>query len=195
MSDVQTILEAVKDDPQASAVIAVAAFAGLRVGEIAGLKWSDFDGKFLYIRRSVWRTNIGLPKTDGAVGAVPVLDILRDFLDTYRQSLKDPRHDDFMFAGSKKKRPLNLNNLARRTIIPALKKYEEEIQESIPWRYWHSFRAGLASNLYELGVDAGVIQNILRHVDLNMTMRYYVTVQNDISVAALQQISDWYKNL
>ena len=97
MSDIQTILEAVKDR-QASAAIAVAAFAGLRVGEIAGLKWSDYDGKYLYIRRSVWRTHIGVPKTESSVGAVPVIDVLRDIIDVYRANLKDPKWDDFMFA-------------------------------------------------------------------------------------------------
>ena len=93
------------------------------------------------------------------------------------------------------KRPLNLNNLARRVILPALKEYERELQESIPWLGWHSFRAGLASNLYSCQVPAGTIQNILRHVDIDTTMKHYVTVGNTESVDALQKISDWYKSI
>lgn len=46
------------------AVIAVAAFAGLRHGEIRGLWWEDDEGDLLNIRRSVWRTHLKYePKT------------------------------------------------------------------------------------------------------------------------------------
>ena len=40
------------------AVIAVAAFAGLREGEIRGQWWEDDEGHILNIQRSVWRTHV-----------------------------------------------------------------------------------------------------------------------------------------
>jgi hypothetical protein len=40
------------------AVIGVAAFAGLREGEVRGQWWEDDEGDILNIRRSVWRTHL-----------------------------------------------------------------------------------------------------------------------------------------
>jgi integrase len=86
--------------------------------------------------------------------------------------------------------PLNLDNLSRRKIIPALEKCavcqepEEEHQtdghefqrnKSLPkWHGWHAFRRGLATNLHQLGVDDKTIQSILRHSNVNITQNIYI---------------------
>jgi len=36
-------------------VIAVAAFTGLRRGEIEGLQWENYDGETLAVTRGMWR--------------------------------------------------------------------------------------------------------------------------------------------
>jgi hypothetical protein len=48
----------------------------------------------------------------------------------------------YIFAGEKRGTPLNLINLARRVVIPALKT------RGVPWKGWHEFRRGFGSNLY-----------------------------------------------
>src|SRR5207253_11522729 len=46
---------------------------------------------------------------------------------------------------------------------------------SLPvWHGWHAARRGLGSNLYHLGVPEKVIQAILRHSNVSITMTYYV---------------------
>jgi integrase len=45
--------------PVAKLVVATAALTGLRLAELRGLRWSDFDGENLHVRRSVWRTKVG----------------------------------------------------------------------------------------------------------------------------------------
>jgi hypothetical protein len=55
----------------------------------------------------------------------------------------------FIFAGERKGKPLNLENLAQRIMSPAL---------TDGWKGWHGFRRGLGSNLYNLGVPPKVIQ-------------------------------------
>ena len=57
----------------AHTVIAVAAFAGLRESEIRGIRWNDYDGAFLHVRRSVWRTHVGDTKTPESKNCVPVV--------------------------------------------------------------------------------------------------------------------------
>jgi integrase len=82
---------------RAVAVISGAAFAGLRLAEIRGLRWSDYDGQSLAIRRAVWRTHVGDTKNPTSAGSVPVLPILRRILDDHRAS---NRRKEALRAGS-----------------------------------------------------------------------------------------------
>lgn len=67
------------------AVIGVAAFAGLRKGEIRGQWWEDDDGDILNIRRSVWRTHLNdetkTHEDEEDPGVVPIIESLRVLLD------------------------------------------------------------------------------------------------------------------
>ncbi len=101
---------------------------------------------------------------------------------------------------------LNLDNLARRVIVPALsrcevcRKPEEEhkaeghlfkLDSSLPeWHGWHAFRRGLATNLHALGVDDKTIQAILRHSNVGLTMNVYVKSVNESQVTAMDALSE-----
>jgi len=67
----------------ARAVVAVAAFSGLRESELRGLQWEDYDGQFLHVRRAVWRTHVGDTKTIESKNAVPVIEPLRKILQIF----------------------------------------------------------------------------------------------------------------
>ena len=102
--------------------------------------------------------------------------------------------------------PLNLDNLVRRAIIPALRRcgiclkaksdhdatdHEFELDKSVPqWRGWHAFRRGLATNLHRLGVDDKTIQAILRHSNLSTTMNIYVKSVSDVQVEAMRRLEE-----
>lgn len=150
----------------AKTVCAVAAFSGLRESEIRGLMWSDYDGAYLHVRRSVWRTQISETKTEESTGLVPVIPALRKMLDAHK--LRNG-HGPYIFAGEKMNRPLHLDNLMRREIKPVLKER---------WHGWHAFRRGLATNLYNLGVKPEVAQTILRHADASTTRRHYIVLES-----------------
>jgi integrase len=63
-------------------------------------------------------------------------------------------------------------------------KYERD--ESLPeWHGWHAARRGLGTNLYRLGVPDKVIQAILRHSNVNITLGYYIKPQTDDVIAAM----------
>ncbi len=184
-------------------VIATAALTGLRLSELRGLRWGDFDGENLHVQRSVWRTHIGPPKTEISEGTVPVLPLLQKVLEKYRNGASD---DAYIFAGEKRGSPLNLHNLAARIIKPSIEKCLEcqksrsehkptddhkfDLSPRCVWKGWHAFRRGLASNLYSLGVQPKVIAAILRHSDIGTTLQFYVQTPTEESRDALQQIED-----
>jgi integrase len=165
----------------ARTVIAVAAFTGLRLSELRGLRWEDFDGSSIRVSRSVWRTHTGPTKNPASESAVPVLPFLQRVLEKHREKTGG---EGFIFAGERGSRPLNLPNLALREIRQVIES------KGLAWRGWHSFRRGLASNLYGLGVQPKIIQAILRHSDIGTTLAYYVAIPDSESRAALQKLDD-----
>lgn len=117
------------------AVIGVAAFAGLRLGEIRGQWWEDDEGEVLNIQRSVWRTHLKeeakTHEDDEDPGVVPIIGPLRLVLD----AIKPKNATGWMFPNAIGG-ALDLDNLADRVIKPVLKV------NGLKWKGWHGYRRG-----------------------------------------------------
>jgi integrase len=174
------VIEQILALPELSATarlaLAVAAFTGLRKGEIRGLTWLDYRQGELRVSRSVWHNHVTEPKTDRSKAPVPVVPRLATMLEAFR-SHSGRSHDGYIFQ-TRSRSPLDLDNLARREIKPIF------AVNQIPWFGWHAFRRGLATNLHSLGVDDKTIQGILRHSSLATTQAIYIkVVQSDVHAA------------
>ena len=162
------------------ALIGVAAYAGLRQGEIRGLWADDVRGDILVIRRTVWgaqqKDATKTSEDDVEPGVVPIIPQLRDLLNVVK-----PKHG-FVFVGFRRA-VLDLENLAYRVIRPVLKAH------GLVWHGWHAYRRGLASNLKQLGIDDVVIQAILRHSDVSTTRKHYIKTVPQVVTDAMQQLA------
>jgi integrase len=172
----------------ARTVVLTDALTGLRKGEIRGLEWQDFNGAELSISRSVWNSQVTGPKTARSKAPIPVVKQLADALNQHRARMGKLAAGPIFQASNGK--PLNLDNLVRRAIIPALQRcavcrqsksaherngHDFQLDTSLPrWHGWHGFRRGLATTLHQLGVDDKTIQAILRHSSVGLTMNVYV---------------------
>jgi integrase len=186
LKEIHSMIAALENEPVASAVIATAAFTGLRRAELRGLRWTDYRDGQLFISRTVWNTSErDKTKTIDAKAPVPVLPSLAKIL-------KPLRGEGYIFAGPKSGRPLNLANLARRVIVPKLTKAGVKC-----WSGWHGFRRGLATNLYELGEKESTIQSILRHADVKTTRRHYIKkiVVSKESKQAMNRLGQVFKKM
>jgi integrase len=148
----------------AKAMVSIAAFAGLRKGEMRGLRVSDYDGSSLMISRSAWKKHIGPPKGRRGSGAVPLIPTAAKVLDEYLASVSVKSYIFETFRGG----PGDLDYMVREVVRPTLKA------KKLPWYGLHAFRRGLATNLHELGVADIVIQAILRHSDVSVTRQAYI---------------------
>ena len=101
----------------------------------------------------------------------------------------DSRTRATSFMAPKANRPLNLANLARRVIVPTLREAGVQC-----WSGFHGFRPGLATNLYELGVEEPTIQAILRHADVATTRRHCFK-KNVVSKASLTAMNRLEKDI
>ena len=185
-------------------VVLTAALTGLRKGEIRGLEWEDFNGEELSVKRSVWNSTVNEPKTNRSKAPIPVVKQLAEALGAHKARAGKLAVGPIFQAGNKK--PLNLDNLARRVIMPALsrcgvcRKSEEEHKpeghvfkrdETLPhWHGWHAFRRGLATNLHAMGVNDKTIQAILRHSNIGLTMNIYVKSVSESQVSAMDALSE-----
>ena len=82
-------------------------YYGLRIGECLGLKWEDFDGKLLHIRRNFIQKSLEkgqiftTPKTANSIRDYPILDIFKEYVE------RKKRHDKctgFIFKPTKQKK-------------------------------------------------------------------------------------------
>jgi integrase len=201
LDEIKKILAAVGEP--AKIIVLTAAFTGLRKGEIRGLEWQDFNEKELSVRRSMWNSTANEPKTKYSKAPVPVVKVLADALEEHRERMGKLAAGPIFQAGNRK--PLNLDNLARRVIIPAIEKcircrkskaehltdgHMFELDKTLCWHGWHAFRRGLATNLHQAGVDDKTIQGILRHGNVNITMNIYVKSVAESQVNALDVLSE-----
>jgi integrase len=199
LRELETIV-AILPEPAAT-ICAVAGYAGLRRSEIRGLRWEDYDGDLLAVNRSVWEGFTSEPKTEKSKASVPVIPRLRGMLDAHKLACGNPKSGPIFANGAGK--PESLNNTLNRAILPVLNRcgvcresklshiaaevsHEYVRDGSLPkWCGFHAFRRGLATTLYDLGVDDFMIQQILRQSDVETTRRHYIKPMPQQSVAAM----------
>jgi hypothetical protein len=152
--------------------------------------------------RSIWNGHVTAPKTRKGCAPVPVIRQLAERLEMHRLRSGNPQTGP-IFANSLEK-PLSMNNLLKRAILPALDRCEQcrkpkaqhgkaDHQFKRDARYpelhgWHAARLGLGSNLYRLGVPEIVIQRILRHTNVSTTASYYIKSAADDVRNAMEKL-------
>jgi integrase len=156
---------------RSAAVVAVAAFTGLRKGEIAGLTWSQYRDGLLYVERSKWRSHLSNPKTKKSKSPVPVIAPLAKILERWRVTMGSP-DSGWMFGAL----PLDIENFDDRHIKPFTDN----------WRGWHAFRRGLSTTLHRLGVPDKDIQQILRHANVSVTQESYIKTTTSDALSAMR---------
>lgn len=169
----------------ARTVVALAAYTGLRAGEIAALRWEDLTDGSLIVSRSLWRGYTSEPKTAASKAAVPVIPQLSAILERHRQLTGEP-NSGFVFS-NEVGGAIDLEKLGSRVVRPAIQSV------GIHWHGWHAFRRGLASNLYRLGVTDKVVQAILRHSKPILTRERYIKAFSPDVLAAMNLLNSEFQ--
>ncbi|PPF41330.1 site-specific integrase [Rathayibacter sp. AY1A2] len=179
-------------DPEWKALIALCAFAGLRLGEAAGLKVGDIDflRREFHVRRQIQRENGGkveirLPKyaSERVVTApAALLEILSEHIALCQlQGLSDA----WLFLGS------NGNPAHQNTIGYAWRK--TKAAAGVDGFRLHSLRHFYASGLIAAGCDIATVQHALGHTSPTVTLRTYTHLwpkAEERTRAAAQGITD-----
>jgi integrase len=151
-------------------ILATLVFAGLRIGELTGLRWRDVDlaGNRIFVRES---------KTGAGVRTIELLPALRDELAEYKASMSVAAPDDPVFATASR-RPLDVPNIHKRVFAKSVERANRNLDHAgdIPLPEGltpHKLRHTFASLLVALGVDPGAVMDQLGHADAGFTLRVY----------------------
>lgn len=151
--------------------ILICMFTGIRIGELCGLRWSDYDHKngVLYIRRTVQlisdgkgstKLNIDIPKTVSSMRSIPLPVFLNNIIKQYEIN------EDFPILSENEK-----------YLLPSeIRKYFYNLlkQLDIPHIKFHDLRHTFASKCVQMGLDIKSLSDILGHSNTSMTLNRYV---------------------
>jgi integrase len=154
------------EDRQDGELVRVAAYAGLRRGELIALRWRDVDfaRRKLVVRRAISggvevastksRRAREVPLPDQAAGALDRLSQRRDFTSP----------DDYVFA----------NRLGRRLDGSAVRRRVERARDvaDLPPLRFHDLRHTYGSQLVAGGVDLASVKSAMGHSRITTTERY-----------------------
>jgi integrase len=169
-------------------VVAVAAFTGLRAGEVRGLEWEAYkpgDANSLgviRVLRSIWRSRIGEPKNSRSKAPVPLIPQLEAILERHREASGGSVVGPIFANGNGK--ALDLDSLYRRQMKEPLTR------AGIDWEGWHGFRRGLATNLERIGVRESIAAMVLRHSNDRVTRKHYIKPPTLEAMAAMRRLSE-----
>lgn len=170
-SEQEKLCQFVLDKPDNTKMgVLLSYYAGLRIGEVCGLKWHDIDlNKGIFkVERTVQRIYengstkliIDSPKSRSSVREIPLPDFLIGILKRFRSS-----DSAFVLSGTEK------------LIEPRTMQYRFKSllkKADLPSVNYHSLRHMFATNCIELGFDVKTLSEILGHASVETTLNRYV---------------------
>jgi integrase len=171
----QLIFEVLK--PRERVMVLLDFGTGLRRGELSGVKWEDIDfgERKLTPRRSIVKQHVGAVKTEKSKNSIPLDDDLLDELLAWRQETPYAEDSDYIFASPKMKgkQPYWMSRIMQHHVKPAASEAGIEIKG------WHTLRHSYTTLLRQNNGDPKVVQGLLRHNSIKVTMDIYDEAMSD----------------
>jgi integrase len=154
---------------------------GFRRGELFGLRWTDYDGAGIEVKRQINRfSKEAPPKTAASAAYIPLtLDLCGDLNEWRKWS---PDSSGWIFP-SRKATPINQKNWLDRVLKPAA------LAAGIERINYHMFRRGLATEGHESGATDKSLQGQLRHSRPDVTRDIYMQVIPESQRASMEKLA------
>jgi len=168
-------------EPYATMVY-VAIFTGLRVSELAGLRWNDLGQNTITIDERFCRGDWGAPKSESSNATIPVNPAVIERIHRLKllsvsvkagnavrkyRVVKSDGPEDLVFQSVRDGKPIRDNNILTRFIKPAARTID------LPWVNWRSLRTSHGVWLKLAGADVKDAQGQMRHSRASTTLDIY----------------------
>jgi len=169
-NEVRQLLAAL--EPRERIMVLLDVATGLRQSELFALKWKDVDFKNrqLWVTRSIVQQVVGSCKTEASQKPVPLHDYLISALRSWHRRTPYRTPESWVFASPKKRGrdPYWGQQLLRHHIRPAAQRLG--IKKRIGW---HTFRRTYSTLLRATGAEPKVMQELMRHSTIRVTLDTY----------------------
>lgn len=185
VSEAQRIIAASENPYQL--MYAIATFAGLRAGEIMGLRVRDVDlqNRILHIRQTGWYGKIQTAKSRGSETDLPIPGALAVLFERYMATWQtNPR--ELLFVNTRGN-PTTAEKIVKKHLHPLLERLG--IPHTEQRCGFHAFRHMHTSLLLESGASPKVAQRQLRHSDARITLGIYGHLVENSHREAVERLS------
>lgn len=181
---------------------------GLRIGELCGLKWNDFDleNKMFNVKRTLQRIKLpegqvtangdttviaeGKVKTDNGYREIPIQDKIFAELMKYKARQDEEKEwagcaykdNDYVFASpiGGCVEPSTMRDMFNRLLADAKVKHAN----------FHSLRHTFATRAIEAGVPVKAVSEILGHASIQITLDLYCHASIELKREAVNKMAD-----
>ncbi len=157
----------------------LAVTTGMRSGEILGLQWQDvdLDAGTVQVRRTVFNGVVSTPKTSRSNRGIKLPEIAVEAI------RRHPRRSAWVFS-SKNGNSLSVHNLHNRSWKPLLR------DARLPDIRFHDLRHTCATLLLSKGVHPKLVQELLGHSSIEITLDTYSHVLPSMSDGVATAMDD-----
>ena len=171
-------------------------FMGLRIGECLALDIHDIDlmNRKIYVHKTLTRNSNGnikiskSPKTQSGNRYLPIPDSLYPYIIEQMKycELQEGNNDKLLF------KPSQNNYTDAENVNKALSKILKEL--NIEHMSSHSLRHTYATRAIEAGVTPVVLQKLMGHTDVTITLNTYTSVFDKYKETELEKVNQYYIN-
>ena len=167
-------------------------YMGLRVGEALALQRSDIDFKngFIKINKTLTldlNANVKMnnkAKTYAGRRRLPIPDILREELKEQFELAKNNKDELLFECNGEYSRPNAVNSVLKRIFRTQLGLSDENIST-------HALRHTYATRCIEAGMNAVVLQRLMGHTDVKITLNTYPSVFNEFKEDEIKKVTKY----
>lgn len=169
--EMRKLVKCLREKPDiANLAILMAAYTGMRAGEVVALKWEDVNDKYIYVHRTQIRYREDgkeiyeirdFPKTEAGVRKIVIVDNLRPILKSLR--MMNP-FTEYVFIK---------DGEVMKKCVPSSSLRRMCDKAGIPRRGMHVLRKTYATRLLNANVEESVVKNQMGHTDIATTKGHY----------------------
>jgi len=148
---------------------------GMRRGELSALKWGDWEGDALKVRRTEAKRRVNgkqafyvtdVPKTDAGMRSVILTESAQDTLRRIQALRPEAGAGDWIFTG----------RMGQRILGNSFNKHLGLALDALGMRHRssHKLRKTYGTELHEGGADDTTVQRQLGHKDITTTIKWYI---------------------